>query len=100
MTPLGFCLRVNVNEKPLNLEKMCSSVLIVLFLIFGFRLYCKLFRCNLAGGDLNRQYKQVTKEAFPTVFHVKELISKILGTITNILIQIVHYAVVVNNVRS
>ena len=35
-------------------------------------------RCNLAGSDLNRQYKHTVKEAYPTVFHVKELISKLL----------------------
>ena len=33
LTPLGFCLRVIVNEKPLNLEKTTSSVLSVLLLI-------------------------------------------------------------------
>ena len=35
-TPLGFCLRVIVDEKPLNLEKTTSSVLSVLLLIYGF----------------------------------------------------------------
>lgn len=34
-------------------------------------------RCNLAGSDLNRQYKHTVKEAFPTVFHVKEMINKL-----------------------
>ena len=34
VTPLGVCLRVIVNEKPLNLEKTTSSVLSVLSLIF------------------------------------------------------------------
>ena len=33
-TPLGFCLRVIMNENPLNLEKMTSSVLSVLLLIY------------------------------------------------------------------
>ena len=33
LTPLGFCRRVIVNEKPLNLEKTTSSVLSVLLLI-------------------------------------------------------------------
>ena len=38
VTPLGFCLRVIVNEKPVNLEKMISSVLSsVLLLIYGFQ---------------------------------------------------------------
>ena len=35
MTSLGFCLRVIVNEKPLDLEKTTSSVLSVLLLIYG-----------------------------------------------------------------
>ena len=35
ITPLGFCLRVIVNKKPLNLEKTTSSVLSVLLLIDG-----------------------------------------------------------------
>ena len=35
VTPLGFCLRVIVNEKPLNLVKTTSSVLSVLLLIYG-----------------------------------------------------------------
>ena len=42
-------------------------------------IYIYMYRCNLAGGDLNRQYKNVVKDAFPTVFHTKELILKILG---------------------
>ena len=36
-------------------------------------------RCNLAAADLNRQYKHCVKEAFPTVHHVKEMISKLLA---------------------
>ena len=34
VTPLGFCLRVIVNENPLNLEKTTSSGLSVLLLIY------------------------------------------------------------------
>ena len=30
VTPVGFCLRVIVNEKPINLEKATSSVLSVI----------------------------------------------------------------------
>ena len=37
--PLGFCLRVIVNEKPLNLENTTSSVLSVLLLIYGGNFY-------------------------------------------------------------
>ena len=35
ITPLGLCLRVIVNEKPLNFEKSTSSVLSVLLLIYA-----------------------------------------------------------------
>ena len=33
-TPLGFCLRVILKEKPINLEKATFSVLSVLLLIY------------------------------------------------------------------
>ena len=36
VTPLGFCLRVIVNEKTLNFEKTTSSVLSILLLIYAF----------------------------------------------------------------
>ena len=35
VTPFGFCLSVIVNKKTLNFEKMTSSVLSVLLLIYG-----------------------------------------------------------------
>ena len=35
-------------------------------------------RCSLAARDLNRQYKSVIKEAFPSVFNVKTLIRKLM----------------------
>ena len=35
-TPLGFCLRIIVNEKPLNLEKTTSSALFVFLLFYNF----------------------------------------------------------------
>ena len=36
LTPLGFYLRVIVNEKPLNLEKTISCVLSVLLLVYVY----------------------------------------------------------------
>ena len=36
-TPLGFCLKVIVNEKLLNLEMATSNVLSVLFLIYSIQ---------------------------------------------------------------
>ena len=65
VTPLGFCLRVIVNEKPLNLEKTTSSYLSVLSLIYGVTnfqwksllaifnsiwLFCKRFNINRDSG--------------------------------------------------
>ena len=38
ITPLDFCLRVIVNEQPLNLKKTTSSVLSVLLLIYAFNI--------------------------------------------------------------
>ena len=35
-------------------------------------------RCNLAGRDLNRQYKNVIKEAFPPVHQTKIMIKKLM----------------------
>jgi len=35
VTPFGFCLRVIVHEKPLNLEKTTYSVLSVMLLIYA-----------------------------------------------------------------
>jgi len=38
VAPLGLCLRVFLNEKPLNLEKTTSSVLSVLLSIYHIKL--------------------------------------------------------------
>ena len=35
-------------------------------------------RCSLAARDLNRQYKSVIKEAFPSVFNVKTLVRRLV----------------------
>ena len=35
-------------------------------------------RCNLAGRDLNRQYKNVVKEAFPPVYQTKMMVKKMM----------------------
>ena len=35
-------------------------------------------RCNLAARDLNRQYKNVIKEAFPPVYQTKMMIKKLM----------------------
>ncbi|XP_077995004.1 cytosolic carboxypeptidase 2-like [Glandiceps talaboti] len=36
------------------------------------------YRCSLAGRDLNRNYKSVLKDSFPSVCHCKMLIRKIM----------------------
>lgn len=33
-------------------------------------------RCSLAARDLNRQYRVVSRECYPSVWHVKMLIRK------------------------
>lgn len=36
------------------------------------------YRCSLTGRDLNRNYKTLLKEAFPSVWHTREMIKKLL----------------------
>ncbi|XP_072034203.1 cytosolic carboxypeptidase 2-like isoform X2 [Amphiura filiformis] len=36
------------------------------------------YRCSLAGRDLNRNYKSVLKDSFPSVAHTKTMIKKLL----------------------
>ncbi|XP_074660081.1 uncharacterized protein LOC141912655 [Tubulanus polymorphus] len=36
------------------------------------------YRCSLSGRDLNRNYKTVLKESFPSVWHTKNMIRKLL----------------------
>ena len=50
VTPLGFYLRVIVNEKPLNLEKTISSVLPVLLLVYDAGILISRMVVWLAGG--------------------------------------------------
>ena len=35
------------------------------------------YRCSLSGRDLNRNYKTNLREAYPTIWHTKQLIRKI-----------------------
>ena len=34
------------------------------------------YRCSLAGRDLNRNYKTLLKDSFPTVWHTKNMIKR------------------------
>ena len=36
------------------------------------------YRCSLAGRDLNRNYKTVLKDAYPSVWHTKNMIRRLL----------------------
>ena len=46
VTSLGFCLRVIVNEKPLNLEKTTFNVLPVLLLIYVLNIVVTSVGCR------------------------------------------------------
>ena len=35
------------------------------------------YRCSLTGRDLNRNYKTVLKEAFPSIWHTREMVKKL-----------------------
>jgi murein tripeptide amidase MpaA len=36
------------------------------------------YRCSLTGRDLNRNYKTVLKEAFPSIWHTREMTKKFM----------------------
>lgn len=36
------------------------------------------YRCSLTGRDLNRNYKTVLKEAFPSIWHTREMVKKFM----------------------
>lgn len=36
------------------------------------------YRCSLTGRDLNRNYKTLLKEAFPSIWHTREMIKKLM----------------------
>ena len=46
VTPLGFCLRTIVNEKPPNLKKPTSSFLSILLLIYEVKKLKTNSNCN------------------------------------------------------
>jgi hypothetical protein len=37
------------------------------------------YRCSLAGRDLNRRYKTSLREAFPSIWHTRRQIERILN---------------------
>ena len=34
------------------------------------------YRCSLSGRDLNRNYKTILKDAYPSIWHTREMIKK------------------------
>ena len=61
VTQLGFCLRVIVNEQPLNLKKTTSSVLSVLLLIYEFQVNLSIKECNLNLKTEIQDFKNYSK---------------------------------------
>ncbi len=60
--PLGFCLRVIVNENPLNFEKTTSSVLSVLLFIYNVLklLNIQQFDCVKIPPKVSYTYTRLT----------------------------------------
>jgi len=36
------------------------------------------YRCSLSGRDLNRNYKTILKDAYPSIWHTREMIKRLL----------------------
>ena len=36
------------------------------------------YRCSLSGRDLNRNYKTILKDAYPSIWHTREMIKRFL----------------------
>ena len=34
------------------------------------------YRCSLSGRDLNRNYKTILKDAYPSIWHTREMIKR------------------------
>ena len=48
-------------------------------------------RCSLAARDLNRQYRVVSRECYPSVWHVKMLIRKYVVCLPLSILILLHY---------
>ncbi len=35
------------------------------------------YRCSLTGKDMNRNFRHPHKQAFPTIYHIKELVQSL-----------------------
>ncbi|CAF1127974.1 unnamed protein product, partial [Adineta steineri] len=43
------------------------------------------YRCSLSGRDLNRNYKTILKDAYPTIWHTREMIKRFMTEIELVL---------------
>jgi hypothetical protein len=34
------------------------------------------YRCSLSGRDLNRNYKTILKDAYPSIWHTREMVKR------------------------
>jgi len=39
------------------------------------------YRCSLSGRDLNRNYKTILKDAYPSVWHTREMVKRLVGIV-------------------
>ena len=82
VTPLGFYLRVIVNEKILNLEKTTSSVLSVLLLIYALIYSSCLLQFSGLRGFESLALAQINPYMFatwPGNFRMDNLLSQLLN---------------------
>ena len=80
VTPLGFCLRIIVNEKPLNLEKKTFSVLSVLLLFHALYIY------YISTGLIR---KNVTSDSDTTLQDIFSTFTCMYLSVPNILFNII-----------
>jgi len=43
------------------------------------------YRCSLSGRDLNRNYKTILKDAYPSIWHTREMIKRFMNEIELVL---------------
>jgi len=36
------------------------------------------YRCSLSGRDLNRNYKTILKDAYPSIWHTREMVKRLI----------------------
>jgi hypothetical protein len=43
------------------------------------------YRCSLSGRDLNRNYKTILKDAYPSIWHTREMVKRFMTEIDLVL---------------